>query len=260
MPLREALNTQMRVLYALMLRDLRSRFFGNSLGFLFFSVAWPLIHILVLLVINGAAGRIVPYGDSPVLYFSVGLIPFMTFSYTSRWIMIGLVLNKPLLAFPIVRITDVLFARAILEILGSCITTISLVIILWLIGVDFVPRDITQASFAFGAAILLGFGMGVINAIIGLAFYFWITAYTLVIIITYMASGVMFVPDALPEQARYYLSFNPVLHAVEWMRSAYYDGYGSIVLDKGYLLAWGVGTTFLGLLLERLIRGRLLRD
>jgi ABC-type polysaccharide/polyol phosphate export permease len=61
-----------------------------------------------------------------------------------------------------------------------------------------------------------------------------------------------------PEIARYYLSFNPVLHAVEWMRSAYYPDYGSLVLDKTYLLYWGIGTVFVGLGLERLLRGRLL--
>ena len=68
----------------------------------------------------------------------------------------------------------------------------------------------------------------------------------------------MFVPDALPEIARYYLSFNPVLHAIEWMRSAYYPDYGSLVLDKTYLLYWGIGAVFVGLGLERLLRGRLL--
>jgi len=241
-----------------MLRDIRTRFFGNGLGFLV-TIAWPLSHILILLIIFQATGRTTPYGDSLVLFFSTGLIPFMTFSYMSRFIMMSLVLNKPLLAFPIVKITDVLFARALLEILGSCSMTILLCLILAIIGVDFTPRDITQAAFALAASILLGLGMGIINAIIALAFFQWITGYALIIIVFYISSGVMFVPDNLPEVARYALSFNPVVHAIEWMRSAYYDGYGSLVLDKEYLLLWGFGTIFGGLLLERLIRTKLLQ-
>ncbi len=45
---------------------------------------------------------------------------------------------------------------------------------------------------------------------------------------------------------------------VEWMRSAYYDGYGAIVLDKTYLIAFALVTLFFGLALERLVRGKLL--
>jgi len=43
--------------------------------------------------------------------------------------------------------------------------------------------------------------MGIINAIIAMAFCGWITGYALVIIVFYISPGVMFVPDALPEEA-----------------------------------------------------------
>jgi capsular polysaccharide transport system permease protein len=252
------LRTQGRVIFALMLRGMRSRFFGNGLGFLVASVGWPLVHMLILLAIYLLTGRIAPYGDSVVLFFATGLIPFMAFNYISRWTMVGMFFDKPLLAFPAVKVTDLLFARVFLEILGSCITAMSLLVILWIGGIDFMPRDIVQAAFAFGAAILLGTGVGMINAVIATAFPPWFTGYVLVQIILYASSGILFVPDSLPEIARYYLSFNPVLHAVEWMRSAYYPGYGSLVLDKTYLLGWCVCTIFGGLALERLIRGRVL--
>ena len=49
---------------------------------------------------------------------------------------------------------------------------------------------------------MLGFGMGIINAIIAMAFCGWITGYALVIIVFCISLGVMFVPDALPEVER----------------------------------------------------------
>jgi capsular polysaccharide transport system permease protein len=254
----DVLRTQGRVIHALMLRDVKSRLFGNGLGFIFFSVGWPLVHILVLLGTYSLMGRAAPYGESLALFFAVGLVPFMTFNYMSRWIMLSLIMNKPLLSFPIVKVTDILIARAFLEMLGSCMMTASLCAIFWFLGIDFMPRDVVQASFALGASLMLGFGMGMINAIIAMAFYSWVTGYALLTIIFYISSGILFVPDALPEVARYPLSFNPVLQAVEWMRSAYYEGYGSLVLDKVYLLTWGICTIFGGIALERLIRGRLL--
>jgi capsular polysaccharide transport system permease protein len=46
--------------------------------------------------------------------------------------------------------------------------------------------------------------MGINNAIIAIAIAFcgWITGYALVIIVFYISSGVMFIPDALQEVAR----------------------------------------------------------
>ncbi len=259
MALQEALNRQGRVIYALMLRDVRTRFFGNGLGFVGLSVLWPLVHIVILLVINSYMGRMAPVGHSLVLFFATGLMPFMTFSYMSRWIMFGFVMNKPLLAFPVVSVTDILLARAVLEVMGSLLMATSLCIVLAFLEVDFVPFDIPQACYAWGAAILFGLGMGVINSIIAMAFHSWLIGYALVILLLYMSSGIVFVPDAIPDPYRYWLSFNPVLHAVTWMRSAYYPGYGAIVLDKAYLLTWALYSIFGGFLLERAIRGRLLQ-
>jgi len=106
----------------------------------------------------------------------------------------------------------------------------------------------------------LGAGFGLINGVIAGLFPFWATLYALFTIVLWIASGVIFVPDSLPETARYWLSFNPALQGVEWMRSAYYEGYGARVLDRAYMLDFSAFTLFLGLLLEHLARGRILQQ
>jgi capsular polysaccharide transport system permease protein len=80
----------------------------------------------------------------------------------------------------------------------------------------------------------------------------------LVYILLWLSAGIIFVPDALPAQIRDIAAYQPALQLVEWMRSAYYEGYGSMVLDRGYVIGFGVMTVFLGLLLERAMRGHLL--
>jgi capsular polysaccharide transport system permease protein len=85
----DVLRTQGQVIYALMLRDVKTRYFGNGLGFLFSSVAWPLVHVLVLLAVYTTLGRTAPFGSSTILFSATGLVPFMTFSYMSRWIIAG---------------------------------------------------------------------------------------------------------------------------------------------------------------------------
>jgi capsular polysaccharide transport system permease protein len=254
----EMLKAQWRITHALMLHDIRTRMGGNAFGFLAMGVGWPLSHIVILLVINTAFGRAAPYGDSVALWFATGVVPFVAFQYMSRSLSLGVVLNRPLLTFPVVKITDVLLSRALIEVLDISLVVVIVFVLFWVCGIDFAPRDFVQASLALLVMMLLGLGFGVLNAVIAAAFPFWITGYALCIMLFWISSGIVFVPDALPDTARIPLSYLPWLQGVEWMRSAYYDDYGARVLDKVYLLSFALTTVFCGLTLERLVRGRML--
>jgi capsular polysaccharide transport system permease protein len=255
--LTQKITAQGRLLVALMLRDIKTRFGGTELGFLF-AIVWPLTHIMIQIVINAAVGRAVPFGDSPALWSATGVIPFIAFSYMSRFLMFGMVMNKPLLSFPIVKTTDLLFARAIVEVLSAAIVVIVTLLIFSVVGIDCMPRDIVQAFLAMLAMMFLGLGFGVINGIIAAAVPFWLTGYSLLIVVFWLTSGVYIIPDALPEVARVALSYLPYVQGVEWMRSAYYDSYGAGILDKSYMLSFAAITLFAGLAIERLVRGRVL--
>ncbi len=255
--LRSAARRQRRVLFALMLRDIRTRFFGSGLGYLF-AIAWPLSHILIVVAILSFAGRSAPYGDSIPLFIGTGVLPFMTFSYLSRFMMISMFMARPLLAFPEVKLIDVLIASALLETLAACFVIAVIMIFGWCFGIDVMPKDIVQACYALGAALLLGLGFGLLNGVIALAMPFWMTVYSLAIVAFWMASGIFFVPDALPEALRNALAYSPVVQIVEWMRSAYFEGYGGLILDRDYTIGVGISAVFLGLLLERVTRGHLL--
>ena len=257
--IRDRLATHGRILVALIMRDVTTRFFGSPLGFII-AIAWPVSHIFILIVLNSAAGRAAPYGDDPALFFATGLLPFMCFNYMSRFTMMGVMLNKPLLGYPIVKVGDILIARATLEVLNAAVVVIVTAIILTAMGVDVKPPRPQEAMFALMAMMLLGLGFGIVNGVIAGMFAFWFTPFALFQIVLWIASGVILVPDELPAQARYWLSYNPALIGVEWMRSAYYEGYGlGELLDKRYMLGFSVTTLFIGLLMERAMRGRILQ-
>jgi len=172
--------------------------------------------------------------------------------------MLQLLRSRPLFAFPEVKVLDMLFAAALLEILSACCVVIAFLVIAWFAGIDPIPRDIVQAAYALGGCVLLGLGFGLLNGVIALAFPPWFTGYALIQIVLWIASGVVFVPDALPEGARKILAYNPILQGIEWMRSAYYEGYGGLILDRTYVIGFALLTIFLGLMLERAMRGHLL--
>ncbi len=250
------LKRQWQIIYALMMRDIRTRFFGSSWGF-FITILWPLSHIFVLVAINIVIGRAAPFGDSTALWYATGILPFMVFNYSARFISMGPALNKELTVYPVVKLNDILISRAIIESLNAVSIIILAMIILIFMGVNPIPPYPVEAFKAVGANLLLGVGFGVVNAIIVCAVPGWITGYALFSIVMWLASGVMFIPDSLPEQFRYYLSFNPSLHGVQWMRSAFYEGYGTLVLDKTYMVQFAIFCLLFGLIIERLFRGKL---
>lgn len=253
----EALRSKRNVMRAVILRDMRTRFFNHGLGFLIVSL-WPLAHMLTLLVIYSVMGRRTPFGESLYVFFATGLIPTLAFMYVSRFMSISLMLNRPMLGFPVVKVIDVMAARAFLEVIAAFITLFFMISIIYIVGDDPFPMDTSEAVKAYSAVLLLAVGVGSLAGVIVMFSPFFATIYALLMILVYVGSGTLFVISNLPDIISTPLSYNPVVHAVEWMRLAYYPTYSSKVLDKGYLIGFGMTSLFLGLFLERVLRGKML--
>ena len=112
------IQTQLHVLHALILRDIQTRFGGRHVNFVV-ALCWPLAHIAILLIIYTMLGRTAPLGASTIMFFATGLTPYMFFQYPARFTLMAVVTNRPLLAFPIVKLLDVILARAVLETVGA---------------------------------------------------------------------------------------------------------------------------------------------
>lgn len=252
-----SLRAQANVYHALLLRDIRTRMFGSAWGFVL-AILWPFSHILLIVLIYSHLGRIAPYGDSMPLWVATGIVPFVCFSYMSRFAMLGVVLNKPLLYFPLITIMDILLSRCLLEMLSASSVILLVVILFSFAGIDMYPHNLGAALTAVLAAMLLGLGSGVLNGVIAAISPPWVTAYSLFIIVMWITSGILFVPSTLPEEVRYYIWFNPAIHVIEWMRDAYFDSYNSVMLTKPYPILLGAGMLFVGMALERMLRGKIL--
>ena len=248
-----ALSVQANVISALMLRDVKTRFGGKAANYLV-AVLWPLSHIVVLILAYTLMGRPPPLGDSAALFFATGLLPIMIFQYSSRLMMQAHMTNAPLLNFPIVTFLDLVFARAMLEVITGFAVTVVLASILFGFDVDIVPRRPAEAAAALAATLFVAVGVGMVNCIIQKFVKLWLFAYILVVIILYITSGVLFVVETIPKTYRDMLVWNPGVHLVEWFRSAYYEGYGETTLDKPYVLMFGLFCMAIGLVAERLTR------
>lgn len=248
-----AMKQKLNVMHAVIMRDIRSRYFNHGLGFLIVPL-FPVAHILLLLTVYAVVGKKSEFGDDLQLFFATGLLPVMTFMYVSRFMSISLIANKSLMAFPVVRLLDIVLARAFLEFIGIVISFILIYIYLVSTGSNPVPIHPSEALEAFFFTTILSIGFGIIASVISAIAPVFTMIYGFAMVVFYLTSGAPIYLHSFPEQVLAGVSWNPVFHAVEWVRSAYYLGYPTEFIDKQYLVGFAIGSVCFGLLLERVVR------
>lgn len=257
MPAKLAIQRAINVMHAVVLRDIRSRYFNHGLGFLVVPL-FPVAHVLLLLGIYTVTGRDAVFGDDLVLFFATGLLPVLGFTYISRFMSVSLLTNKNMLSFPAVHLLDIVIARAFLEFIALVLAFVIMYVFLIVVGSDPVPRSMADLLMAVLCAIGLAIGFGIIASVITAILPMFSMAYALSMVVVYLSSGAPIYLHAFPEQVVKICSYNPLFHVVEWIRSAYYLGYPQQDLDKKYLLGYTIASLFVGLALERLLRKQIL--
>jgi capsular polysaccharide transport system permease protein len=248
---------QMRVIRALILRDMRTRFGRSFFGWVIM-VLWPLTHLAFLLAAYLLAHRIAPFGTDVTVFAGTGILPYILCFYPARMIMLCLVQNQPLLLFPIVSPIDIVVARTILEIVNAFWVICVFCLALYIAGIPFLPHDYITAILAVLATIYLGFSIGFFSAVMFKIVRLWIVVQVGALILAYILSGAFVPVSFAPTWAQDLLWFNPLLHCVEWLRSAYYDSFGESLLSRTYLIGYSTVTLASALVLERGLRGLLL--
>lgn len=254
----EALATLRRVLGALLLHDMRTRFGRNYLAYLL-AIAWPLAHLVTIVVARALFGKIVPIGDDPATFAATGVMPYILCLYPARMMAPAIAVHKPLLQFPIIKPISIIFVRATLEILNAFVVVALFVIGLRMLDMGLEPFDVFETAAAIVVSIYLGVGIGFFGAVLYPVLGF---SANLILILTllglYLTSGAFIPTTIFPQQYRELNWYNPLYHCVEWLRSGYF-GVDSFDLSRFYVLFVGTFFLFIGLLGERMIRGRLLR-
>ncbi len=251
--MRAAAGVQGRVIGALILREARTRYGRAQLGYAW-ALAEPVVLVLTFVAVFKALGRPALYGNSLYLFFATGVLPYLAFRRVSSFVTHALEANRALLSFPVVRPLDTMIARALLE--AATVVLVALLILglpVAMFEAEPPARPVHMAG-AFAVLMLLGFGSGVLNAAVIARFESWKAVEPMLSRPLFFISGIFFLPDNLPERVRAALGWNPVLHGVEWMRYGYYFNYRAAGLDAGYLIAWAVVLTLIGLAAARSIR------
>lgn len=247
------LQTHLRVVFALVLREARVRHGRARIGYSW-AIIEPVLLISVLTILFSQFGR--RGGDSGefALFFATGVLAFQLFRNTSTYVSLAFDNNRPLFNYPPVKHMDAALARLFLD--GA---THALVITLVLCFQILVlearpPNDIPAMVGPLLLLLAMAFGAGVSLAV-GRRFMPTISnVYMVIMGPAFFVSCVFFSLASVPTVYREILAWNPLVHGVEGFRAGYYPEYQDADVDLFYLFTWAMVLNFIGWVGEWLTR------
>lgn len=232
--LRARRHKSLRTIVALMLREM-STTYGRSAGGYLWAVLEPVGVIAVLSFGFSLLLRTPALGDNFPLFYASGYLPFALYQSVSTKVATSIRFSRPLLAYPAVTFMDAILARLLLETLTQ-VTIFAIVVcgihlIFDLRSVIDLPVLVLALTLAAG----LGLGIGALNCYLMNAFGVWERVWGIVNRPMFIISGVFFTYEAMPEFARDYLWFNPVLQVVGLARDGIFVTYDASYVSIAYI-------------------------
>lgn len=239
-----------RVIGALLLRELLTRYGRNNIGFLWLFVE-PILFTLVITAF-WTATRSVHGSNIPIVAFAVtGYSSLVLWRSMPSRCMGALKSNMSLLYHQQVTIVDVYIARIILEMMAAStsfgVLSIAFYALGWLEG----PEDTLQV---LGGWLLLGwFGAGLGLTVGGLSEKFDVVGklWPPFSYLLFPLSGVAFIADALPQKMQDIVLWLPMLNALEFLREGWFGSAMRAHYDIPYVVVCNILLTFSGLSLVR---------
>ncbi len=246
----KSLTIQLRVIRALLMREVITRFGRHNVGVLWL-VGEPMIFTLGIAALWSAAGM--SHGTGlPIISFAItGYSSVLMWRNSVGRTNSAIQGNFNLLYHRNVQVIDVFVTRIVIEIAGA---TGSFVILgLFFTLGDWIPPPEDVLLVLFGWLMLAWFGtalalvVGAATAYSELIERLWHpTAYLL-----FPLSGAAFMVDWLPPKAQEIVLLLPMVHGVELLREGYFGSSVHTHHDVGYMASVCLGLTLIGLFLVR---------
>lgn len=239
-----------RVIGALLVRELLTRYGRNNIGFLWLFVE-PMLFTLVITAIWSATRQI--HGSAiPIVAFALtGYSSILLWRNMPSRCMGAVHSNRTLLYHRQVRIIDVFTARILLETLSVSGSFIVLTIAFHALDWLKLPEDSLQvlggwALLAWFAA-ALGLTIGGLSERFELVSKLWPPLqYTLI-----PFAGTAYIVDALPPAMQKIVVWLPMLNALEFLREGWFGSAMHGHYDIPYLIVFNLVLTFVGLSMVR---------
>jgi ABC-type polysaccharide/polyol phosphate export permease len=221
----QAWAVQRRIIGALLMREVMTRFGRHNIGFLWLFVE-PMLFTLGITAMWTVANM--THGSNlPITAFALtGYSSVLLWRNMPSRCISAIMPNLALMHHRNVKIFDIFSARLLLEAAGASISFAVLTLTFIAVGMLKPPEDVLQVLAAwlmlawFGAS--LGILLGALSEQYELVEKLWHPAAYLL----FPLSGAAFMVDAMPKVAQDYLLYLPMVNGVEYLREGYF---GSLV-------------------------------
>lgn len=254
--LRKGWKIQTRVIGALMLRELSTRFGRENIGFLWIMVEPLLFAVLVGLLWRAAKGP-VEYGVDIVAFVVSGYIPLVFFRSTISRAVNSFTANGSLMYHRQIKILDLILVRFMIEMIGHMMAYLFIALALNAFGLFPVPYDVGFMMLGWLYYSLFTLAIALVVAPLSemsdvLEKVIPVTNYMMV-----PFSGAFYLVGSLYTEAAEVVLYFPPVHGMEMMRYGVFGPSIDPQYDFVYPLMIILPFMALGLVLCRVVRRRL---
>ena len=246
-------RVQRRVISALMIRELVTRFGRENIGFL-----WVMVEPLLFAGLVGIVWRMMKgpedHGVSVVAFVATGYIPLTLFRHVLGRCVRVFSVNGSLMYHRQIKVLDFIFVRFLIEVIGAMMAYLFIALLLMPLGEFPVPAD--MGIFLVGWLLYCWFTLALVLVLAPLSEKSEVLE-KLIPVTTYIMipfSGTFAMMSWLTPAAQNALYYSPFVHAMEMMRQGVFGDRVNAIWNFGLPISVSLVLTLIGLSMCRRVR------
>lgn len=250
--LRAGLRVQSRVVSALLLREIITRYGRHNIGFLWLFVEPMLFTLAVTLLWVGLDLNHV--SSLPITAFAVTGYSSLLLWRNMPGRLIGSVgPNLSLMYHRQVKVADIFVSRLMLEFMGATMSFIVLTVVFTIFGWMTWPEDLLKVMLGWLMLTWFGCGLGILMGALAEDYEIIEKLWHPFAYLIMPLSGAGFIVDTLPKAGRDLILYLPMINAVEYLREGFFGSAMVAHYDLAYMAVANFVLTALGIAKLRII-------
>ncbi|AYQ37420.1 ABC transporter permease [Burkholderia aenigmatica] len=249
-PLLRSAQIQLRVIGALLMREILTRYGRHNVGFLWVFLE-PMMFTLGITILWTAI-KATHGSNIPITAFAItGYSSVLLWRNTVGRCALAIVPNQSLLYHRNVRVIDIFMSRILLEVSGATASFMFLGTLFVTVGLMTPPVDISLILAAWIYLALLGAGLGLTVGALTERSETIERLWHTVAYLLFPLSGAVFMVDWLPASFQKIVLYIPMVHGVEMLRSGYFGPLVKAHYNVPYMVVADLVLLLAGLVLAR---------
>ena len=251
--LAQGFAVQCRVVGALLIREMATRYGRSNVGFLWLFLE-PMLFTVTVTALWATVRDTGAHVGVPIAGMTLtGYSCVLLWRNSASRCMKAIQPNRALLHHRNVKVIDLFGARLLLELAGATTSFMVLALLFYVMGwlgapVNLLPMVTAWAMLAWFSA-GLGTLLGAASERSELVEKIWRP----LSLVLFILSGPAFMVDWLPPPMREAVLWVPMVHFVEMLRGGFFGPIVTVHYDMAYMLSWCLGLSLLGVAASRII-------